>query len=207
MPSSSEFNDMLNAAVQAGGVILVGILLAGLLAYSISYGQGKAARRSLQFAAFVVMLALLIPAITGVATYVAYRSTTAFMDNAEKADGVVVRLVEQRMTEGGYGYAAVIAFTPAGGRKLEFRDTREICNPPCKKVGDTVTVLYNAEDTSEARVETTASNWIWVGVLGLLTIVFLLLATWGIWHAYRTERYTLIFGKRPVPANQPESVG
>ncbi len=193
MPSSSEFNDILNAALQGSGVACTGIFLFGLLAASILYSQGKSVGRSLQFAVFVVMLGLLFPAIFGVATYVAYGSTTAFMENAEKADGVVVRLVESRMSEGGFGYAAVIEFTPVGGRKTEFRDNSEVCNPPCKKVGERVKVLYNREDPTDVRVDSLTSNWTWTGVLGLLTVVFLAIMTGVIWHAYRTDKYSLIF--------------
>ena len=183
---------MLNAALY-GGVVAFGlILLAGILGASIVFNQGKTTRRSLQFALLVVMSGLLIPGMLGTATFVAYRSTTAFMDNAERADGAVVRIVESRMSEGGYGYAAVIQFATSTGRVLEFKDGEEVCRTPCKSVGDRVKVLYNADDPTEARVDTFSSRQTAMGVLGLLTGVSLLIAFIAIRHAYRHDLSSIL---------------
>ncbi len=98
----------------------------------------------------------------------------------ESAPGKVVDVVEQRYEDPetdnvSYYYVPVVEFKSRDGQRMRVQLT-EGSNPPSHEVGDEVTVLYEPENPSDARIKSfgsTALMWILPGITGLLGIAFL----------------------------------
>lgn len=194
-PSPEQISQML-ASGALGCLVAFGVLaLCAILAFFFMMSKGRSGWRSLQFSLFVVLLALAVPALCGVATYISYDATASFMNKALRRSGVVVGLKEGRMSEGGTGYNAVVEFTPPGGSRIQFVDHSAICSPPCHSVGDEVTVIYDPENPKGASIDAGIINWIWVIVFGILTLVFLLLALGAIRRAYKSNSNSLVINE------------
>lgn len=184
-----DFAEILNLILTSGSLFCGAIVVLGVVGFIWALVRGKPFFSSLRFGILVVMASLLLPAAFGVGTYIAYNSTAAFMRNALEAQGVVVRLEERPMQDSGIGFSAIVEFSSASGSKVEFEDNGAVCDPPCHQVGQQVTVLYDPENPANAAISNPLLNWIWVLVLGFLTLVFLLLALWFIWNSYQKDRY------------------
>jgi hypothetical protein len=100
--------------------------------------------------------------------------------------------VEVPIQDGQTALNAIVEFTPAGGSSIQFEDNGVACDPACYEVGQAVTVLYDPANPSNATIENAFINWIWVLVLGFLTLVFLVLAVGYIIHSYRKDRYFIV---------------
>jgi cell division protein FtsW (lipid II flippase) len=181
-------NLILSASIATCGIILV----LGVLGFIWALLRGKPFFRSCLFGVAVVMLSLLLPGAFAVATYVAYNGTSTFMTNAAEATGEVVRLVEVITPENQTVFSAVVEYTPAGGSPIQFDDNGVACDPACHQVGQVVTVLYDPADPANATIKNSVVNWIWVLVLGLLTVICLLIAVGYIVHSYRKDRYFIL---------------
>lgn len=196
LPDAAEISQM-SASGAVGCLVAFGVItVCAIVAFFFMMSRGRTGWRSLQFSLFVVMLALLFPALCGVATYIAYDNTTSFMSAAVRRPGVVVALREGRMSEGGTGYNAVVEFTPLESeRRIQFVDHTSICSPPCNKIGDEVTVLYDPIKPEDASIDGGIINWIWPAVFAILTLLLLLFAVILIRRAYRTNSNSLVIGE------------
>ena len=84
-----------------------------------------------------------------------------------RAPGEVVRLKEER-SSGHYSYYPVIRFRTVNNARVEFKDSIG-SNPPSRRVGDKVTVLYLPDDLASAIIDRGVwGNWIIPAVLFLL---------------------------------------
>ena len=185
-----DLDVLIGLVLRSGTVACGGIVVLGVVGLIFALSRGKSFFRALQFGVAVVMLSLLLPAAMGVGAYVAYNATSTFMANAQETTGEVVRLVEEPTQEGGFAYSTVVKFTPLNSESsIEFDDPGAICNPPCHEVGQAVTVLYDPANPTTATIKNIITNWIWVGVFGLLGLVFLVLALLYIRDSYRKDRY------------------
>ncbi len=77
--------------------------------------------------------------------------TRAFLDNAQKAQGTVIRMVYSSDSEGGGGYSPVYTFRTMSGQVIEKTDSMS-SNPPQFKEGQTIDVLYDLENPNKARI-------------------------------------------------------
>jgi hypothetical protein len=195
LPSAEQLTQMLTTGALGCVIASAALLLFGILGFIVVRSRGKSFGRSIQYSIFVVMLALVFPAICGVATYVAYNATSGFMGKAERAPGVVVGQKEGRMQEGGIGYSAIVEYTASNEKQITFEDHSGRCSPPCHAVGDKVTVIYDPDNPAGASIDIGIGNWIWTLVFGSLTLIFLLLALGLIWRAYRTNSNSLVIGQ------------
>ncbi len=184
-----DWEGLLRLVIAGGSVACGGIVVFGILGVLFALMRGKTLFRSLQFGIFVVMASLVLPGLFGVGIYASYNATSAFLNNAQEAQGVVVRLVEGRMQEGGIGYSSIVEFTSKNGSIIEFEDNSEMCSPACKQVGQQVTVLYDPTNPTNATISNPLTNWIWLLVFGILTAVFLIIGVWNIVDSFRKDKY------------------
>jgi hypothetical protein len=87
------------------------------------------------------------------------------------AQGIVVDLVESS-DDDGTSYAPVVRFTAHNGRTLEFQSGCYAC-PPTYEIGQTVTVLYPADDPSKAILK--GENNLLILIFGILGGIELLM--------------------------------
>jgi hypothetical protein len=84
-----------------------------------------------------------------------------------RATGAVVRLAEDEDSDGNTTYFPVVRFPAADGRTVEFRDSVG-SNPPGQQAGDTVNVLYPADDPGGAIIDRGA---FWNGAIPALLLL------------------------------------
>ena len=102
-------------------------------------------------------------------------STSRKLAREQSALAQVTAMTERRNTEGNSYFYPVVAFdVPDGGRYNV--QLSEGGWPPQQRVGDLVTVLYDAQNPLAARIESsdgTAVLWTWTLVTGILAVAFL----------------------------------
>lgn len=99
----------------------------------------------------------------------------------ESAPGVVVEMVQRRHVDEQTGnvdinYFPVVSFTAQDG-KLRTIELTEGGNPPPYEAGDEVTILYEPDNPSDARIKSAGSfalMWILPGVTGTVGVSFLI---------------------------------
>lgn len=115
---------------------------------------------------------------------VSYGRTTAFIRSAERAEGVVVKLVE-RGGRHGTSFAPVFEFTDAAGTTRTIYSTTS-SYPPRHRIGDRVTVMYDRNSPEDACLNEFFDLWgiaIITGAIGLSHVIFglgmVLVARWA----------------------------
>lgn len=97
--------------------------------------------------------------------------TQAFLGNAQKAQGTVIRLVYSSDSEGGGGYSPVYTFRTMSGQVVEVTD-RMSSNPPQFKEGQIIDVLYDPDNPNRARINKWFNLYFVPLLLGFLGLVF-----------------------------------
>ncbi len=98
--------------------------------------------------------------------YYFYNDTQTFLETAEITNGEIIRFNESR-NDGEISYTAVIRYTPASGRAIEFANNTSSKNPS-HAIGDVVEVIYNPDDPNSARLNS------YFGLHGFTTILGIL---------------------------------
>lgn len=111
----------------------------------------------------------------------AYKRTSRFIGNSEKAGGVVTELVKSYSgRSGSFGdsgmsgspvYAPVVRFKTPDGREFEFKSAVS-SNPPSYSAGDSVEVLYDKNNPASAEINGFFSLWFTVLILSFLGALF-----------------------------------
>ena len=120
-------------------------------------------------------LSVLIPILFGLpflgfgvnTLYKTYRDTQLFV----KADGVVVD-INISSDDDGTAYAPVVRYTTQEGQQVLYA-SNFYSNPADFQMGDTVHMIYNPNDASDAHISTWVRLWLFPTILtsiGLLTI-------------------------------------
>ncbi len=110
---------------------------------------------------------------------------------AERTEGHVVRVesVYNASAEGSsYTYYPVIEYADFTGRVSTFR-SKVGSNPPTKKIGDSVTVMYDPDRPGQAQVDRGILNWLIPGGL-------LLAGLWLLWVSLKIQMG--IFHRKPL---------
>jgi hypothetical protein len=107
---------------------------------------------------------------------------TRSMAGETQAPGFVTGMVSRSDANGNEFFYPIVAFTlPDGSRKIV--QTGVGSWPPAYAVDDAVTVVFDPERPSTARIATPAgalAQWIWTLVTGILAVAFFL-AAWLAW--------------------------
>lgn len=103
--------------------------------------------------------------------------TVNFVNNATKADGVIIKL-EQRISRDSdgtsYSYYPVFAFIDHVGEKhVIYSNTGT--NPPAYRVNEKVEVLYSANNSKDAQINTFTSLWLLPLFLSVFGAIFFLI--------------------------------
>jgi hypothetical protein len=98
-------------------------------------------------------------------------SERRFVRQAERATGTVTDLEYRRDSDGDGSYYPVVAFTTSRGEQVSFR-SRTGRNPPAFERGESVGVLYQPADPSQARTATFFSLYGGSFVTSLLALIF-----------------------------------
>lgn len=121
----------------------------------------------IKYVFFLIGLAMLVGA------FFLYQNTNNFLAEAVKAEGVVVELVPQR-SDGSVTYSAMVHFTDAAGKEIEFV-TSHSSNPPSYSVGEKVEVLYRPDQPHKARIDGFFSLRLGELIVGVLGLIFFLI--------------------------------
>jgi hypothetical protein len=110
--------------------------------------------------------------VSSLAVYIHVRQ---FVETAARANGKIIKLVENRSSDSGMTYRPVFVFRDSDGRDHEIYSSVGSC-PPAYKVGEEVTVLYNKGDPENASLAGFFDLWLMPLVLGCIGAVHLLIA-------------------------------
>jgi hypothetical protein len=107
-----------------------------------------------------------------------HQKTAAFLARAVRAPGVVVEMATNHSSDGADTYAPVVEFEHEG-RKYTFKDSIS-SNPPSRRRGEPVGVLYDPDQPRDARID--RGRWnkavpILIGGFGALLCLF---GVWGL---------------------------
>jgi hypothetical protein len=102
----------------------------------------------------------------------------AFRRGAVETRGEIVRMVQHgtagRTGSEAPGWTPVFAFRLPDGKRIEV-EAGYSTNPPCCRVGDAVTVLYDPAAPGRARMDGFMDSWFVATLLGGIGLVFLLI--------------------------------
>jgi hypothetical protein len=105
------------------------------------------------------------------AAWIVHGRTSARLARSRNAEGEVVALAESTETDDDGNsstyYAPVIRFTPPGGAPVTFESSLA-CAPAEHEVGQRVTVLYMADDPTDAEIKGFFAQWLPVVVIGAI---------------------------------------
>jgi hypothetical protein len=85
--------------------------------------------------------------------------TVQFVTTAEHATGTVIDLSRETDSEGEALFYPVVRFSTADGEEIEFKSSTG-SSPPSHSTGDSVEVLYDADDPNDARLSGFLDVWI-----------------------------------------------
>lgn len=84
--------------------------------------------------------------------------TQRFVASASRASGTVIELERRQSGDDGPTYYPVVRFTDAAGKDVTFTSSTG-SNPPSKREGDKVDVLYDPKNPTEAELDSFFSLW------------------------------------------------
>lgn len=97
-----------------------------------------------------------------------YQNTQSFLATAHSTDGTVVNLVSSRSNNNSIGYAPVVSFYTPSGKEVVFTSSSS-SNPASYRVNESVEVLYQPDNPSNAIIKGFFDLWgacLIVGILG-----------------------------------------
>jgi len=141
-----------------------------------------------------------------VGSFFLFQNTVSFLDNAVKAQGVVIDLVRSRSSDS-TTYAPTVRFTTAQGVMIEFTSGTS-SNPPSYSRGEQVNVLYLESDPDDAKIDSFFSVWGAAVIVGVIGLVFFLVGLGIIMRGIRKAKTKQFLLERGVRINtQFQSVG
>ena len=102
------------------------------------------------------------------------KSTTTFLSDSDKAEGVVVNLVSSRSSNGNTMYSPEVSFTDASNKNITFTSSIS-SSAPGYTVGEKVAVLYDKNNSQSAKINTFFQLWFGVMIMSILGAVFFLI--------------------------------
>jgi hypothetical protein len=124
-----------------------------------------------------------------------WNGSRRFVAGARTVQGAVVELIESRDSDG-TTYKPVVRFTANDGREITYTESFS-GNPAPYDVGETVEVLFTADNPHQARIKGFMSLWLAPTILGGMGLVFATIGG-GIFFASVTGRrkkdYLMAYG-------------
>jgi len=185
MPYWMNLDTLKSFALAFGANACLAALIGGV-GFAVVLVRGKGFLQGLKFGGSTLFLPLLLPAFACSLAITSYGVTSGFLAESVATTGQVVGLNEDSDPDGGVTYSAVVTFTAQDGQTVTFRDSSKTCSPPCNRVGDQVPVRYRVVNPEDAIITRGIGIWLTTGVMGVLTVVFLLVPLVVIWQAIRT---------------------
>lgn len=133
-----------------------------------------------------------------------YLEAQDFAASATRTKGTVTELVPSASNDDGTTYSAVFEFEDSTGSTRKGTSSWS-SNPPAHAIGESVTVLYDPADPSDARLEQSATSWLLPIILGVMTTFdwcFALLFLWLIPLAIRR-----VWPQDPPGDSLPQTTG
>jgi Protein of unknown function (DUF3592) len=120
----------------------------------------------------LIYIFLVIGVLMLLGSLLSWNNTRRFIANAETAQGRVIELIEVRDDDdGSTTYKPVVTYVAANGQSITF--TASFSSKPAPyDVGESVDVLYAADDPHDARIRGFGSLWLGPAILGGLGVVF-----------------------------------
>ena len=121
-----------------------------------------------------------------VAGSVTYLYARAFVQDASKAGGIVVEMVERR-GDSGVMFAPVVAFSDAEGKEHKIYSTTS-SYPPSYRVGEKVTVLYDPNSPDEGKLDAFFGLWLVPFILTVIGVTHSLIGVGLVYFGRRWRR-------------------
>jgi hypothetical protein len=100
----------------------------------------------------------------------AFARTKRFLAHAQQGQGEVLALEESR-SQNGTSYHPVVGFQTWNGERVEFRSATG-SSSRSYRVGQSVPILYDPANPSDARIHGFMHVWLLTGILGFMGAVF-----------------------------------
>ena len=103
------------------------------------------------------------------------KNTLSFLNNSEKTEGIVTDIVQSRSSDSGnYMYSPEVSFVDNSGKTISF--TSNISSSvPTYRIGEKIPVIYNKENSQEAKINTLFQLWFGPALMTVLGIIFFLI--------------------------------
>jgi hypothetical protein len=123
-----------------------------------------------------------------------YHTTSQFIDQSLKAEGLVVDLVRSRSSRSGShkrrtsrGYAPVVEFTTESGDTIEFVSSTS-SSPPRFKEGELVEVFYDPTSARKAKINRFHTLWAGTIIVGCMGVIFFGIGFGWFWNNVKKKR-------------------
>lgn len=110
----------------------------------------------------------------------------AFLEKAETVQGTVIEMIAKR-SDDSTTYSPVVSFKTKTGQDITFTSSVS-SSPPSYSVNETVEVLYDPSDPSDANINGFTSLWLSVLILGILGAVFFLIGSLAFLFGYLNNK-------------------
>ena len=103
------------------------------------------------------------------------KSTISFLNNSEKTEGVVTNIIQSRSSDSGnYMYSPEVSFVDNNEKTISFTSNVS-SNVSTYKMGDKIPVIFNKENSQDAKINTAFQLWFGPALMTVLGIIFFLI--------------------------------
>ncbi|MEN8147472.1 MAG: DUF3592 domain-containing protein [Campylobacterota bacterium] len=110
----------------------------------------------------------------------------AYLDSAVRTQGVIVSQ-KSSYSDGSTTYAPIIEFAPYKSKTVRFTSNVSSSSPSWK-VGDSVNVFYDPNDTDDAIMDRGWFNYFFQLMLGLIGFIILGVSSWQLWKKSQAKQ-------------------
>jgi hypothetical protein len=123
---------------------------------------------------FIGVIFLIIGFGILIGDYFITKNTIIFIKNSEKTDGIVINLIRKTSDEGGYTYSPEVSYVDGIGKTNSFVSNIS-SSISTYTVGEKVPVIYNKNNSLEAKINTPFQLWFATGIMSTLGLILFLI--------------------------------